>query len=116
MAETINIGEIATAVQEKVELVLLIMNDRGYGVIRNIQDAQYGGRRHYVDLVTPDFGAIARAVGAAHRRVTDLDELPAALAAARGLSVFEIDMTAIGPFAKAFAGPPMRVAEKVWPA
>lgn len=109
----VNIGEIATAVQEKVELTVLVMNDRGYGVIRNIQDAHYGGRRGYADLVTPEFDAIARSVGAMHRRVETLDDLPAALAASRGVSLVEIDMVAIGPFAKAFAGPPVRTSEKV---
>ncbi len=39
------IGEFATAVESKANMVFILMNDRGYGVIRNIQDAQYGGRR-----------------------------------------------------------------------
>jgi acetolactate synthase-1/2/3 large subunit len=49
----VNIGELATLVQEKANVLVLLMNDRGYGVIRNIQDAQYGGRRYYADLHTP---------------------------------------------------------------
>ena len=109
----VNSGELAAAVQEQADLVLVVMNDRGYGVIRNIQDAQYGGRRRYVDLVTPDFGALARAVGAAHRRVARIDDIGSALdaaAAARGPAIVEIDMQAIGPFARAFAGPPVKAA------
>jgi len=30
------------------------MNDSGYGVIKHIQDALYGGRRCYGDLAVPD--------------------------------------------------------------
>ena len=44
----LNMGELATAVQERADMVIVLMNDKGYGVIKNIQDAQYGGRRHYV--------------------------------------------------------------------
>jgi acetolactate synthase-1/2/3 large subunit len=55
----VNLGELATAVDTGSEVVFILMNDRGYGVIRNIQDAQFGGRRHYADLHTPDFAQLA---------------------------------------------------------
>jgi acetolactate synthase-1/2/3 large subunit len=104
-------GEIATAVQERANVVYIVMNDRGYGVIRNIQDAHYGGRRAYADLVTPDFAKLAGSVGLAHRRVDSIaafeQALDAALAAP-GPAIVEVDMTALGPFAKPFAGPPVR--------
>jgi len=44
-----------------------------------------------------------------HWRVAALDGFAPAIAAAlatRGPAMVEIDMTAIGPFARAFAGPP----------
>ncbi|HRA64350.1 MAG TPA: thiamine pyrophosphate-binding protein, partial [Burkholderiaceae bacterium] len=49
----LNVGELACAVQEKAELVVLLMNDSCYGVIKNIQDDIYGSRHCYVDLVNP---------------------------------------------------------------
>ena len=107
----VNIGELATMVQEKADVVVILMNDRGYGVIRNIQDAQYGGRRAYVDLHTPDFETHARAIALPFTRLKDLAAAPAALAAAlarSGPTLIEIDMLAIGPFATAFAGPPVK--------
>lgn len=107
----LNIGELATAAQERADMVILLMNDRGYGVIKNIQDAHYGGRRHYVDLLTPDFGQLARSVGVGHEKVTDLAAFPAALERALGANapqLVEIDMLSIGGFATAFAGPPTR--------
>jgi len=89
------------------------MNDRGYGVIRNIQDAQYGGRHHYVDLHTPDFAGLAAAMDLGYRRVGEAGAFAAALdaaLAAPGPQIVEVDMTAIGPFGQAFAGPPAGAA------
>ncbi len=84
------------------------MNDRGYGVIRNIQDAQYGGRRYYADLHTPDFERLAQSIALPFHRVRDLGQIGATLRdalAQAGPMVIEIDMTAIGPFAQQFSGP-----------
>jgi acetolactate synthase-1/2/3 large subunit len=107
----LNVGELATAVQERANMLILLMNDRGYGVIKNIQDAHYGGRRHYVDLHTPDYGQMAGALGLPHARVSDLATLPAELErslACAGPFLLEIDMVAIGGFKTTFAGPPVR--------
>ncbi len=110
----LNLGELATAVQENANMVIVLMNDKGYGVIKNIQDAQYGGRRHYVDLHTPDYKVLSQALGFGHARVTDLVTIDQALAAAtasKGPFMLEIDMLSIGRFKTAFAGPPVNAAE-----
>jgi thiamine pyrophosphate-dependent acetolactate synthase large subunit-like protein len=60
----------------------VLRNDRGYGVIRNIQDAQFGGRRHYADLHTPDFAQLAASFALPHRRVSRTEDFEAALDAA----------------------------------
>ncbi len=107
------LGELATVAETKASIVLVLMNDRGYGVIRNIQDAQFGGRRHYADLHTPDFKLIAAAFGLAHQKVSRPEDFAAALdraLLASGPQLLEVDMTAIGPFAEAFAGPPAGAA------
>jgi acetolactate synthase-1/2/3 large subunit len=107
----VNIGELATLVQEKANVLVLLMNDRGYGVIRNIQDAQYGGRRYYADLHTPDFERLAQSIALPLHRVRDLGQIGSTLRdalAQPGPAVIEIDMTAIGPFAQAFSGPPVK--------
>ena len=108
----LNLGELATAVQEKVDVVYVLMNDQRYGVIQNIQDAQYGGRRVYVELHTPDYAQLCASLQMGHVRVSDLKALPAALdkaCAASGPFILEIDMRAIGSFKTAFAGPPTKV-------
>jgi acetolactate synthase I/II/III large subunit len=109
----VNLGELATAVEAKADIAFILMNDRGYGVIRNIQDAQFGGRRHYADLHTPDFKLIAAALGIAHQRVSraeDFDQALACALSAGGPQLVEVDMAAIGPFAESFAGPPAGAA------
>ena len=107
----VNLGELASLVQERADVVILLMNDKGYGVIRNIQDARYGGRRNYVDLTTPDFAQLSGALGLAYSRVGSIADFGPAFDAALarlGPVLIEIDMTAIGPFAVPFAGPPVR--------
>lgn len=109
----VNLGELATAVEAKADIVYVLMNDAGYGVIRNIQDAQYGGRRHYADLLTPDFSLIARAIQLPHEKVSRITDFEAAFdraLAAKGPVLVEVDMVTIGPFAETFAGPPAGAA------
>ena len=105
----LNAAELPTAVQEACGLVLMVMNDRGYGILRNLADAQFGGRRIYSDLHTPDFEALARAHGWRFERVSTLDgveaRLRAVLADPRPATMVEFDMDAIGPFAQPFSGP-----------
>jgi acetolactate synthase-1/2/3 large subunit len=110
------VGELATAAEMRAEAVFVLMNDRGYGVIRNIQDAQYGGRHVYSNILTPDFALLCQAVGLPHERVSHAEEFGAALdraLAAPGPRMVEVDMTAIGPFAESFAGPPAGAAGSV---
>jgi acetolactate synthase-1/2/3 large subunit len=107
------IGELATAMEMRANVVFVLMNDRGYGVIRNIQDAQYGGRHVYADILTPDFGLVCKAVGMPHKKVSSAagfaPELDRALAS-DGPCMIEVDMCAIGTFAESFAGPPAGAA------
>jgi acetolactate synthase-1/2/3 large subunit len=107
------IGELATLVQEEADVLLLVMNDRGYGVIRNIQDHKFGGRHYLANILTPDMQTMAAAVGLPAVRVSDTAGFAAALAefgARRGPAMLEVDMVAFGPYAAAFAGPPVREA------
>ena len=110
----LSLGELCTLVQEKSDVVVVLMNDRGYGVIRNIWDAQYGGRRAYSDLHTPDFAQLAQSIALPYRAVKSRGEFQPSLRdafAQRGPVLVEVDMVAIGPYAAAFAGPPLRKVE-----
>ncbi len=110
------IGELATAVETAAPMVIVLMNDRGYGVIRNIQDAQYEGRHVYSDIHTPDFSMLCAAMGMPFKRVVHAERFAQALdeaIAAPGPRLIEVDMVAIGPFAESFAGPPAGAAGSV---
>lgn len=112
----LNLGELATAVQEEADMVIVLMNDKGYGVIKNIQDAQYGGRRCYADLHTPDYAMLCASLALPHACVQSLDDLKARLgdALARpGPFLLEIDMLSIGNFKSVFAGPPTNTVTQI---
>jgi acetolactate synthase-1/2/3 large subunit len=104
----VNVGEMATAAQENLPIVVILFDDAGYGVLRNIQDAAYG-RRVAVDLASPDFVMLGKSMGFESRRVGSpkefLTELEEAVAR-RKPSLIVVDMNAVGPMAKPFGGPP----------
>ncbi|MCG5071816.1 thiamine pyrophosphate-binding protein [Paraburkholderia tagetis] len=110
----VNVGELATAVQEKANVMIVLMNDQCYGVIRNIQDAQYGGRRMFVDLHQPEFSQFCASLGLKHFRLSSLDEADGVISegmAYEGPVLLEVDMKAVGSFETVFAGPPVRKQE-----
>jgi acetolactate synthase-1/2/3 large subunit len=73
-------GELATVAQEQIPLTLVIVDDGGYGMLRYDQDVS-GAARYGVDLVTPDFVALARSFGIRAQHVDGLeDDFGAALA------------------------------------
>ncbi len=105
----LQLGELATAAECRADIVLLVMNDGGYGVIRNMQDNDYGGRRCFADLKTPDFALLAASLGIPHRRIADIGIFASAFCEARdrpGLTMIEIDMGAVGPFGARVGGFP----------
>jgi len=107
----LNLGELATAVQEQANVVYLLMNDQRYGVIRNIQDAHYGQRRCYVDLHTPNYAKLSESLKLPYCLVNDLSQLEQRLNVAiqtPGPYLIEIDMNTIGSFKTNFAGPPSK--------
>ena len=71
----LNVGELWTAVQERLDLCILVMNDKGYGVIKHIQDALYGGRHFYGDLKSPDLQGLAQLAGIPFWRATKANQL-----------------------------------------
>jgi thiamine pyrophosphate-dependent acetolactate synthase large subunit-like protein len=73
-----NIGELETAVRERIPVVCVIYNDLGLGNERAFQKELYGGRTFAVDYGDVDFAALARVLGAHGERVDQPSEvLPA---------------------------------------
>jgi thiamine pyrophosphate-dependent acetolactate synthase large subunit-like protein len=79
MGAMCNIGELETAVREKIPVVYVVFNDQGLGNERAFQNEHYGGRFYAVDYQNPDFGALARVFGAHGEHVTHPGDLEGAL-------------------------------------
>jgi acetolactate synthase-1/2/3 large subunit len=97
----LNVGELWTAVQEQLDMTVIVMNDRGYGVIKRIQDATQQGRRFFADLQGPDLGRLAAVSDIPFFKVERADafgETVARAMAVKGLTLVEVDMTAVGEF------------------
>jgi acetolactate synthase I/II/III large subunit len=104
----VNVGEMATAAQEKLPLIVVLFDDAGYGVLRNIQSAAYG-RQVAVDLLSPDFVLLAQSMGFVASRIGSPTEFVAELEKAvdhQKPTMIVVDMEAVGPMAKPFGGPP----------
>ena len=70
--------ELATAVQYRLKLVVVVVNNGLYGTIRMHQERRYPGRVVGTVLHNPDFVALARACGARAERVTRTEDFAAA--------------------------------------
>jgi acetolactate synthase-1/2/3 large subunit len=96
----LNLGELATAVQEGVPVITCVFNDRGYGILRFLQDMMFEGRRAAVNLHTPDFAMLAQSMAMPSFSVASADEFAKALAAAvemSGPSLIDVDITGFEP-------------------
>ena len=74
--------ELATAVQEKLCVPVIVVNDRQLGAIKRIQQRQFGRRYIAVDLLNPDFELLAKSFGADFARVEHLSQFESAMARA----------------------------------
>ncbi|MFD4253772.1 thiamine pyrophosphate-binding protein [Amycolatopsis thermoflava] len=103
----VHLGELGTLAQEKPWLVLVVFNDGGYGVLRNMQD-HHGGSRAGVDLYTPDFSRLAQSLDLPYQLVSRPSLFAEALekaVAQHGPAVIEVDVTALDPAPRPFVPP-----------
>ncbi len=74
--------ELATAVQYKLPIIAVVLDNSTFGTIRMHQEREYPGRVSGTDLVNPDFAAMARSFGGFGATVLKTEEFaPAFLAA-----------------------------------
>jgi acetolactate synthase-1/2/3 large subunit len=93
--------ELATAAQYQVPVVVCVFNDQGYGVLRWLQDSQFG-RINETDLGKMDFAKLAESLGVPGERVQSVDEFARALDTAMatpGPFLIDIDMEHFDPMA-----------------
>ena len=60
--------ELATAVQEKLPVIVILINDQSLTLIKAIQERRYQSRFLGVDLLNPDFRLLAQAFGVRYWR------------------------------------------------
>jgi acetolactate synthase-1/2/3 large subunit len=65
------VGELATAVEQGINLIVLVVNDLGYGMLRYDESVRYG-RTFATDLFFPELESLAGAFGIPYLRA-DLD-------------------------------------------
>jgi acetolactate synthase-1/2/3 large subunit len=96
----LSIGELATAVQYGAPVIVCVFNDRGYGILRYIQDLMLQGRRTAVDLQTPDFAGLARSMGMHAWSVASSAQFGDAFreaCASNGPALIDVDITGFEP-------------------
>ncbi len=71
--------ELASAVQERLPVVVLLINDECLTLIKSTQERRYSQRFIAVDLHNPDFATLARAFGVGYWRADDELTLESAL-------------------------------------
>ena len=101
--------ELATLAREDLPVVVLVFCDGGYGILRNIQDKQFGERdgRIGVELGSPDFVALAGALGVQSHSGDDGGRLRQG--GRDGLAMnapylIEVDLDSIGPMSRPYTG------------
>ncbi len=74
-----SVQELATAVQQKIAVCVLLFNNNQYGNVQEMQKNDYGGRVIATDLHNPDFVKMAESFGALGIRANSFDEVRAAI-------------------------------------
>jgi acetolactate synthase-1/2/3 large subunit len=75
--------EFATAVQYRVPIIVIVVNNGIYGTIRMHQEREYPGRVSGTSLENPDFAALARAYGGHGETVRKTEDFAPAFERAR---------------------------------
>ncbi|MYZ46574.1 thiamine pyrophosphate-binding protein [Propylenella binzhouense] len=95
----LSMNELWTAVQQNVDLTVIVMNDGMYAAIGHMQDALVDGRRRYLDVLSPDLSRLADAAGIPCIRVDRaelFEEAVSRAVAVAGPVLVDVDMRAIG--------------------
>ncbi|MDD5281383.1 MAG: biosynthetic-type acetolactate synthase large subunit [Candidatus Omnitrophica bacterium] len=74
-----NIQELATCVENKINVKVAILNNGYLGMVRQWQELFYKRRYSYTPITSPDFVKLAESYGALGIRVTKKDEVKPAL-------------------------------------
>ncbi len=105
----VNPGELAVIAEEGLSFTIVVFDDGGYGVLRNLQNKVFDERRVGVDLKSPDFVGLAKAFGVEAVKVGDGNQFRSALEKAIESPqawMIVIDAGQLGTTPKPFTGTP----------
>ncbi len=103
------VQELATAVQHKIGVILLLFNNNLYGNVREMQENLYDNRVIATDLHNPDFVKMAHAFGANGVKVNNFEDMRKAIQDAKGENLPTVIEVPIGnglPSTNRFKGLP----------
>lgn len=103
----VHLGELASLAGSGAWCVVVIFNDGGYGVLRNMQQAN-GFDRSGVDLFTPRFDLLAASLDIPYTLVQGpgrFERVFADAVARRGPAIVEVDVAAVEPTPGPFTPP-----------
>lgn len=78
--------ELATAVQENVNINIAIINNAFLGMVRQWQEFFYEERYHATPMISPDFCKLAEAYGIPSMRVTNREQMEESVQFARSIN------------------------------
>lgn len=90
------VQELATAVQHKIGVILLLFNNNRYGNVQEMQKNLYDNRVIATNLHNPDFVKLAHAFGANGVRVHNFEDMGKAIQDAKGESLPTVIEVPIG--------------------
>ena len=90
------VQELATAVQHKIGVIVLLFNNNRFGNVREMQENLYDNRVIATDLHNPDFVKMAHAFGANAVRVNNFEDMRKAIQDAKGETLPTIIEVPIG--------------------
>ena len=105
----LNLPDLWTAAETNCDVVFLVMNDQGYGVIKHIQESMYGGRKFFADLIGPNFEDLSKVAKIKYKKIKKADELEKSLDEAvkfEGPVLVEVDVNSVGEMPRYFMPPP----------
>ena len=105
----LNLPDLWTAAETKCDVVFLVMNDQGYGVIKHIQESMYGGRKFFADPIVPNFEELAKVAKMKYKKITNANVLEKILEEAVtfiGPVLVEVDVNSVGEMPRYFIPPP----------
>ena len=109
----VHLGELASLAGSNAHAIVVVFNDGGYGVLRNMQEKN-GFRRSGVDLHTPRFDLLAASIDIPYQLIQRAGSFADALTEAverTGPSIIEVDVASIEPTPGAFV-PPVHIPQE----